>query len=128
MKYAVVVLLWLWCCVLYAQEPVASDSPLLPLLAALPDIPQTRAGVLSFADYAALAATRPGAAQPASLAELLRLEAAGDRSFDLWLAAFQGLSSGPEFVSELFVGGPQYLPVVGFDFFAVRAGIAFGVP
>jgi hypothetical protein len=128
MKYAVVVLLWLWCCVLYAQEPVASDSPLLPLLAALPDIPQTRAGVLSFADYAALAATRPGAAQPASLAELLRLEAAGDPSFDLWLAAFQGLSSGPEFVSELFVGGPQYLPVVGFDFFAVRAGIAFGVP
>ena len=85
--------------------PVAetgSADALLEALSRVPDTTATREAPLSYLDQAALVAARPGAAQPASVAEALALVEAQDPAARLWLAAFMGAASGdPDLLRRL---------------------------
>jgi hypothetical protein len=105
-----------------------ASSPLLDMLALVPDNPQARGGILSYVDYRAVESTRPGAAQPQSWAEWNALQEAQDPSAGLWMAAFFGVSSGPpNFISYLSQFGPMP-QLVGFDWFDINRALIYGEP
>jgi hypothetical protein len=110
------------------RAPMGSAAALLEALARVPDVPTTRANPVSYLDQVAVAAARPGAAQPGSVAELERLMASDDPAAQLWLAAMRGASSGDlELLRHLdtAAGWPDRL---GFDLFDIRQHAFFGAP
>jgi len=118
-------------CLLLPFTALAQDdesSPLLDMLALVPDNPQARGAILSYVDYRAVESTRPGAAQPQNWAEWNALQEADDPSAGLWMAAFLGVASGPSnFLSYLgqFEPMPQ---VMGFDWFDIDRALTYGEP
>ena len=105
-----------------------SGAALLEALARVPDTAAARESLVSYLDQETLVATRPGAAQPASVAEALALLETDDPAASLWLAAFMGANSGDAgLVHALFMadGWPR---VVGFDLLDVDRHLSFGTP
>lgn len=115
-----------------AAVPVSAAEPEAALLDALSRVPDTQAvreQLLSYVDYRAVEASRAGAAQPTSFAELEALRDTGDLGFRLWMAALNGIHSGSgDLLRSLFRYGAEWPALLGFDFFAVDRELAFGVP
>lgn len=113
----------------WAGTPDDTDPTILSALGSVPDTSDVRQQIVSWVDYRAVEAARPGAAQPTSLAELQALMDADDPAGALWMAAFMGLQSGSgDLVRYLFASGHDWPRVVGFDFFDVDRELAFGAP
>ncbi len=115
----------------HAQEEV--QHPLMEILALIPDIPEVRGCYegISYMDYAAIVAVRPGAAQP-SWEELESLRNSDDDgevlSAELWLAALIGVRSGPEEFPGSLLWAVEMREAVGFDVFDVERGATFLCP
>lgn len=109
-----------------AQE--GESSPLLDMLALVPDSPSVRGSIVSYVDYRAVESTRPGAAQPKSWAEWNALEASDDPSGDLWMAAFMGVTSGPSNFLAYLTQFDEMPQVVGFDWFDIDRALTYGDP
>ena len=112
---------------------VSAQSPgvdgLSEALLSVPASADTRGQIVSYVDYRAVEAARPGAAHPASYAALEALRAEHDASARLWLAASLGVASGSgDLLRTLAVGGDRWPSLLGFDFFDVDREIAFGAP
>jgi hypothetical protein len=106
-----------------------AGSALLDALGRVPPTEATLASPISYVDYRAIEATRPGALAPGSLGELLEREEAGDPAADLWFAASMGIASGPsDLLAGLLTDGPSWPEVVGFDFFDIDRAVTFGTP
>jgi hypothetical protein len=100
--------------------------PFLEMLDQVPAQPETRAGILYYADLRAAEQARAGAAQPESWAELEALEEADDLSRALWLAGvMMGLNSSSS-LHALFQGGDSLPDIMGFDFFDVDRALEYG--
>ncbi len=114
-----------------AADPASgSGSPgaFLEALAMVPDAPQARRSMLSYLDMGAVAAARPGAAQPGSVAELQALLTADDPAAERWRAALMGARSGDmELLQRLGAAG-SWPDVLGFDPFDVERHLTFGEP
>ncbi len=111
-----------------STAPDGSTEALLEALARVPDSPEARGAMLSYLDQAALVATRPGAAQPVSVAEALASLETDDPAARLWLAAFMGAASGDmDLVSHLALAA-DWPEQVGFDLLDVERHLAFGTP
>ncbi len=87
-----------------------------------------RESLVSYLDQEALVATRPAAAQPASIAEALALIETDDPAASLWLAAFMGASSGDAGLLHGLVMAGGWPQVVGFDLLDVDRHLSFGTP
>jgi hypothetical protein len=101
------------------------------LLAALARVPATDAldGLISYVDYGAVAAARPGALEPASVVEFLAGREADDPAADRLQGAMTGVSSGPsDLLSGLYAAGVSWPETLGFDFFDIDRAVAFGAP
>lgn len=128
---------WLWLLLLAllmivpplrAQDSTGAAHPLLDMLARVPDSPSARENILSYVDYRAAESARPGALQADSWADWEAARQADDAAFDLWMAAFQGVSSGPnEVLQQLFVAD-NWPQVIGFDFFEIDQALEYGQP
>ncbi len=105
-----------------------ASSPLLDMLALVPDNSQARGAILSYVDYRAAESTRPGAAQPESWAEWNALQEAKDPSARLWMSAFFGVSSGPPDLLQYLMQFGAMPEVVGFDWFDIDRGLTYGEP
>jgi hypothetical protein len=85
--------------------------------------------LVGYVDHRAVAAARPGAATPSSLAELMALLDADDPSARLRIAAAMGIMSGQvDLLRGLFQSGPEWPTLVGFDFFDIDRQVSFGNP
>jgi hypothetical protein len=126
---------WLVCSLLVALVLGAAPASgagtgpgLLDALSRVPDTREVRAQPLSYVDYRAVEAARPGAARPASFMGLETLRASGDRSADVWSAAMMGVSSGSgDLTRNLYLAG-EWPRRLGFDFLEVDRELAFGAP
>ena len=112
--------------------PAAAAEPGAALLEALARVPDTSAAtdqLVSFVDYRAAEAARPGAAQPSSFSQWQALRDAGDPSYGLWMAVWQGIGSGSgDLLRGLLRSGATWPGLLGFDFFDVHSELAFGAP
>jgi len=104
------------------------EQPLLDMLALVPDTSSARAGFISYIDYRAVEAARPGALQPASWAEWDAAHEAESSAFELWMAAFFGVSSGPSALAMTLTQAGSWPDVLGFDFFAVDRALEYSQP
>ena len=115
-----------------AAEAAAPESgpadALLMALARVPDTPDVRQNAVSWLDQTAAAEARPGAARPASSAELEALLASDDPSGQLWLAAMQGASSGDPEVLQRLMSATRWPAELGFDFTDIGQHLFFGLP
>ena len=117
-------------------SPSPTGPPVLEtpsgLAIALDRVPETVAAgdqLIGYVDYRAVEEARPGAAQPTSFAALAALRAANDPSARLWMAAYQGISSGShDLLQSVMIGGPHWPDLLGLDFFDVDREVAFGAP
>jgi hypothetical protein len=95
----------------------------------VPAEPGVLASPVSYVDYRAVELARPGAATPATFAELMSLREAGDPAADAWFAASMGISSGPaDLLTMLGSEGAALPEAVGFDFFDIDRAVEFGAP
>lgn len=109
----------------------AQDAPngLTTALGSVPDTLDVRQQLVSWIDYAALVASREGAAHPASIEALLAQLDAKDPAARLWVAALNGASSGSgRLLRHLYAEGAGWPRMVGFEFMDVRSELAFGQP
>lgn len=98
--------------------------PILEILALVPDT--ARSGFVGYSDVRAAELSRPGAAQPESFAEWMRLRDEDDTSAGLWLLAFPG--SGFSMIEYLLVEGETLPDVMGFDLLDIDRAVTFGEP
>lgn len=108
--------------------PSGSGAGLLEALARVPDTAAARESLVSYLDQETLVATRPGAAQPTSIAEALTLLEADDPAASLWLAAFMGANSGDAGLVHGLVMADGWPHLVGFDLLDVDRHLIFGTP
>ena len=129
---AVVLLLPLISSATFARDLPAAETgsggALLEALSRVPDTTATREAPLSYLDQAALVAARPGAAQPASVAEALALVEAQDPAARLWLAAFMGAASGDTDLLRGLGRAGGWPQALGFDLLDVDRHLSFGTP
>jgi hypothetical protein len=112
-----------------ATGSTGATAHLLVDLGHVPDSPAARGDLVSWLDHRAAETARPGAAQPATLAELQAGLDADDPGAERWLAAFMGVSSGsPELMTGLLGIGAEWPRVVGFDPMAIDRQVAYGSP
>jgi hypothetical protein len=112
------------------EDDPPTESPLLDMLAQIPDNSTARAEMLSYIDYDLVIQTRDGAAQPQNWAEFeAAREAVDDQPGRLMMAALSSIFSGPSrLIQYIFTIGPDMPASVGFDFFDIGQGIQFGTP
>jgi len=108
--------------------PGGNGEGLLEALARVPDTAAVRDSLVSYLDQETLVATRPAAAQPASIAEALALLETDDPAASLWLAAFSGASSGDAGLLRGLVMAGGWPQEVGFDLLDVDRHLSFGTP
>ena len=105
------------------------QHPLMDVLALIPDVEAVRSSGVSYADYRALMASRPGAAQPSGWVELATLENSDDEAdrtaAGLWWATLRGLVGGPAEI-PVAVQSREMETSVGFGFFDLDRGAVFG--
>ena len=115
---------------LFAKDVPAADTgtgdALLEALSRVPDTTAAREVPLSYLDLAALIAARPGAAQPASLAEGLASLEADDPAAHLWMAALMGASSGDMDLLRHLPQAVGWTESLGFDLLDVERNLTFG--
>lgn len=111
-----------------AQDNPPTESPLLDMLALVPDSPSARGSILSYVDYRAVESTRPGAAQPKTWAEWNALQESDDPSARLWMAAFMGVASGPSNMLSYLKQFGSMPQIVGFDWFDIDRALFYGDP
>jgi hypothetical protein len=113
---------------LSAQDEL-TDNPLLDMLALVPNIPPARE-YLSYIDYRALLATRPGAPQPttAEAFDAIMVDAGSDERA-LLTSAISAASAGPFFFGGLVYREANAMPeLVGFHIADIEQAIEFGKP
>jgi hypothetical protein len=109
-----------------AQAQEDTSAPLIRLLGALPDNSAVTES-LSYADYRAITAARPGAPLITTAEDWLALD--GTSGEDAWFGAFLGLSSGPQdFVTSTFTQPVEAREAIGFDPYTVERAISYGNP
>ena len=101
-----------------------SPSPLLEMMNAIPDSLENREALISYIDYRAVEAARPGIASYESWSEFLTSE--GTLADGLYMAALRGISSGPDFMSYIYATGELWRETVGFDFFDIDRALIYG--
>lgn len=102
---------------------------LLEDLARVPATADVTGDLVSWLDHRAVEDARPGAAHPATLAELLAGLDADDPAAERWMAAFMGAASGSSDLMSGFLGaGAEWGRAVGFDPMAIDRQLAFGTP
>ena len=101
-----------------------SRSYLLDMLEAIPDSLDNRDSLISYMDYRAMEAARPGVATYESWSDFM----ASNQSFEagLYTAALRGISSGPDFANYIFRDGELWQETVGFDFMDIDRALTFG--
>jgi hypothetical protein len=108
------------------------DHPLLRMLALIPDVPSVREnnGIpVAYLDRRAIETHRAGAAQPQSWAEWRALSDARDPSFALWMAAFDSVAAGPDWIGQILLNGAENMvDAVGFDYFDITRALSYGQP
>ena len=118
------------CTPMLAKDLPLADSgtagALLEALARVPDTTAAREVPLSYLDQAALVAARPGAAQPASLAEAITALEADDPAAHLWMAALMGASSGDMDLLRHLPQATDWTETLGFDLLDVERHLTFG--
>jgi len=105
-----------------------TNAPFLTFLSAVPDTDAVRKVPISFADYQAIMAARPGATIAKSGAEWLKLLLSQDLGATLAMAALRGvfdLSGIPTYFLDLLKGMSA---TVGIDFLSIGAVGYFGSP
>jgi hypothetical protein len=123
-----VVLLVIGVMPLSAQDQ-AADNGLLEMLALVPNIPPSRE-YLSYIDYRALFAARPGSPQPTT-AEAFDAVMANHRSDEraLMTSAFSSASAGPYFYASALYSEPHAMQeFVGFHITDIEQALEFGKP
>ncbi|HVU11131.1 MAG TPA: hypothetical protein VHD90_07620, partial [Phototrophicaceae bacterium] len=105
----------------------ASTSPLLQMLARIPDSDAAHQ-FLSYIDYPALIAARPGATPVTTAQQFEALQKTSGDAFHLYMSGLNGISSGPSILNNLFSVADQVPTVMGFDFFGVDQGVSYGQP
>jgi hypothetical protein len=114
-----------------AEKPatgLGSAGALLTALARVPDSVEARQDIVSWLDQDALLATRPGAAQPASGAELAALLESDEPSGELLMAALLGASSGDPEILRRLAFSPRWPTELGFDVTDIGSHLTFGRP
>jgi hypothetical protein len=112
---------------LLAVAPLGAQDetpPLLTMLAFVPDDPATYEGVpvVSYADYRAFEASR---GIPTITIQDFQDET---EATGLWIAAIQGLSSGPPLVQYALADMERTQELMGFSFFDIDRALSFGFP
>jgi hypothetical protein len=102
----------------------ADDTPLLQMLARIPDSENGR-DFLTYADYQALVAARPGAPSVNSWADFTALS---KEQSALFISALSGLNSGPDFYVRGLMQLADMPQVVGFDLFDIQRAASYGQP
>ncbi|MCA9903394.1 MAG: hypothetical protein KC547_06025 [Anaerolineae bacterium] len=126
--WLIVLILLTFASPIWAQDS-ASDTPaLLDMLALVPDSPSAREYLVSYVNYRAVEAARPGALQADTWADWEAARQADDAAFDPWMAAFQGISSGPIEMLQLLFVADNWPQVIGFDFFEIDQALEYGQP
>jgi len=98
---------------------------LFELLNAVPDQPEIRQSLITFIDYENLFEARDGTPM---LPSLSALEILPEQVGSVYMAALNGINSGPEFVQMAPVFGDEWVDTVGFDFVDIDRAITFGDP
>jgi len=111
----------------FAQTSEPNESPLLTLLAHIPDNASARE-YLSYIDYRALFAARPGAPQITSWTQFNTLLTANSKESAAVKAALYGVQSGPQFFATSLMQAGDMPSVAGFDVFAIERAVEFGNP
>jgi len=110
----------------------SGDHPLLRMLALIPDVPSVREnnGIpVAYLDRHAVETKRAGAAQPHSWAEWRALSDTHDPSFALWMAAFDSVAAGPDWIGQILLNGAEdMVDAVGFDYFDITRALSYGQP
>jgi hypothetical protein len=109
-----------------------NEPHLINMLALIPDTPNVHfteedfLPVVSYIDYEAIVAMRPGAPQVNGWEELQLLEDSEDEdksaSFGLWRSAISGIHSGPDFIWR---NENEVNDLMGFDFFEIERGVNY---
>jgi hypothetical protein len=107
----------------------ASDSPLLNMLARVPDVAGNRSQII-YADRGAVEAVYPGTAAPANWGEFMVMnDAAGDAPdllpMDAWWRVFMNMAIP---TSNSFRSGEETEAVMGFDYFEIARELSYGIP
>lgn len=106
-----------------AQDEV---QPLLDMLRFVPAPTIASDSLVTYVDYRAVEAARPGAGMPHSYEAWTALD---DDSLEQWLAAFKGvISSSPGFLEPFPSMGGDWPALLGFDFFDADRELRFGAP
>ncbi len=100
-----------------------NPSPLLQMLARVPDT--AAAHDLSYVDYTALFAARPGAPTVKSWQDYQNLAGANR---DLLMSALLAIHAGPSFYTTYFTQSADMPKVVGFDLFSIERAAQYGQP
>src|SRR5664279_4656463 len=103
----------------------SDESPLLQMLARIPDTP-TAHDYLTYVDYRALIAARPGAPNVTSWQDFSSLQ--GSKEGALFMSVLQGISSGPQFYVTWFRSDKDMPATVGFDQFASDRAVEYNKP
>jgi hypothetical protein len=105
--------------------------PLLELLALVPDVPNALENVpaISFVDFTAMEAARPGVPVYASVDAFAAARAAGDEAVRIWQANLQRLVAAPAGLTRAAMSEEGSMrDVVGFDLFDVDQALSYGIP
>jgi hypothetical protein len=116
------------CAFTIAGAQGVAESPLLRMLAKVPDTPAARAEIL-FSDRAAITAAYPPAQMPASFAAFDALMRGSTSSFpalELWFNIFSGTST--DRMAMTLHLAEEMPALVGFDFFDVQHELTYGSP
>lgn len=109
----------------HAQENELSD--LEAMLSLVPATPLTRNGMISYVDYNALTAARPGAMRPGSLAQWnLMRDLPAVQLYES--GAMMGVNSGVPEVSYFFRDPAAVQDIIGFNFLQVDQSMYIGTP
>ncbi|MFN8621439.1 MAG: hypothetical protein U0869_11915 [Chloroflexota bacterium] len=107
----------------------AATAGLRSSLGHAPATPDVWGPIVSWVDLRAVEAARPGALQPATLAEALAALQSDDPAARLWLQAMMGIAGGSsDLMADLMGSGPEWPATVGFDFTQIDRELAFGQP
>lgn len=110
-------------------SPVAAQAqvePLQDMLGHVPEAALSSNGLVTYVDYRAVEAARPGAGTPRSYQAWNAMDSA---SFGQWMAAFDGVTSGSGAFLQAFPStGEDWPTVMGFDFFDADRELYFGAP
>lgn len=112
---------------LIAGTAQGEETPLLRMLARIPNTSAARES-LSYVDYRALIAARPGASTVSSWLEFELTSSIGGSGSRQLMAALIGIQSGPAFFSRSFPQGGAMAEAVGFDLFTIERAAEFGTP